>query len=141
MGAVLTAGETALLRTTRSMAQELADAEHRKAHVVTALVTDPGPATVAARRLHVATDAILAASLTLLTASIIGSWWVTLLVAAGLVAIITWILIGVIPRRLARRYPAQTLSALGPTLAQLAKLNLGSQQHTSSHTEDQQLRP
>ncbi|HLS04407.1 MAG TPA: hemolysin family protein [Actinomycetales bacterium] len=142
MGAVLTAGETALLRTTRSMAQELTDEQHRKARVVTALVTDPGPATVAARRLHVITDAILAASLTLLSASIVRSWWLTLLIAAGLVAGITWILIGVIPRRLARRYPAQTLSALGPMLAQLAKLNWGSHQHhTAAHTEDQQLRP
>ena len=55
------------------MAQELADAGNRKADLVAALVAHPGPATISARRLHLFTDAILAVSLTLISASLVHS--------------------------------------------------------------------
>ena len=142
LGAVLTIGETALLRTTRSMAQELADAGNRKADLVAALVAHPGPATISARRLHLFTDAILAVSLTLISASLVHSWWLALVLAALGVTIISWTLVGVGPRRFARRYPAQALTVLAGTLTKLAKFGWdSSQQNSMPNTEDQQLRP
>src|SRR5690625_2080883 len=142
LGALLTAGETALLRTTRSMAQDLTDAGHRKAGLVTDLVTQPGPATVSARRLHLFTDAILAVCLTLISVSIIQVWWGALILATLLITIVSWTLIGIGPRRFARRYPAQTLSALAGMLNNLAKLGWDlPHQNSMPNTEDQQLRP
>lgn len=141
-GAVLTAGETALLRTTRSKAQELADAGHRKAELVSDLVAHPGPATVAARRLHLVTDAALAVSLTLVSVSIFNSWWISFIVAGLAVTTLSWTLIGIGPRRFARRYPAQTLSALAGLLTKLGALVRDNGHHNAMpNTDDQQLRP
>lgn len=140
-GAVLTAGETSLLRTTRSMAQELTDAGHRKAGNVTKLVTHPGPSTVAVRRLHVLTDAALAVSLALISFSLFSPWWFALLVGVVGVAFISWSVVGLGPRRFARHYPVQTLSILSGPLTALGKMSVDFQAQTSLQSEDQQLRP
>lgn len=141
-GAILTASETALLRTTRSKAQELVDEGHRKGKVVSSLVAHPGPATVAARRLHLVTDAVLAVSLTIISVSIFHSWWIALIVAGLAVTILSWTLIGIGPRRFARKYPVVTLSALAGFLTSLSRfVTKRSHQNAMPNTDDQQLRP
>src|SRR5699024_2697672 len=92
-------------------------------------------------RLHLFTDAILAVSLTLISASLVHSWWLALVLAALGVTIISWTVVGVGPRRFARRYPVQALTVLAGTLTKLAKFGWDSaQQNSMPKTEDQQLR-
>lgn len=141
VGIILTAAETALLRTTRSMAHELQDQKKRNATLVNDLVTEPARATLSARRIHVVTDAVQAATLTLLAVGIITPWWTGLLTAIIVMTLVSLIVTGAVPRRFARKYPAQTLSVLAKLLHRISLLGKRLDSETPGEEREQPLRP
>lgn len=141
VGIILTAAETALLRTTRSMAHDLQDRKKRNAELVSDLVTEPARATLSARRIHVVTDAVQAATLTLLAVGIITPWWTALLIAIVVMTLVSLIITGAIPRRFARKYPAQTLSALAKLLHRISLLGKRLDSEAPGEEREQPLRP
>ncbi|SPT52494.1 Magnesium and cobalt efflux protein CorC [Actinomyces bovis] len=119
LGAVLSAAEAALSRTTRAAADDLVEAGRRGAQQVRALAERRGEVLGAVSSVRVAIDMCAAVCLTLAVAGVVESWWLILLLALALNALVLGVVVGLSPRSIGRRNPDATLLVLAPLLGRI----------------------
>lgn len=122
IGAVLTAGETALTRVTRAHAAELASEGKPRAAAVQRLIDERHSAILGTGFVRVMAEMTAAVAITLVLATTVTTWWLAFGAAVGISALLLLVITGASPRRLGRRHPADTTHALAPILLALATL-------------------
>lgn len=114
-GALLSAAEAALSRMTRAAAEDLVEEGRRGAQRVLALAERRSQVLGSVTAVRVAVDMLAAVLLTLAVAGLVDRWWLVLLIAVGLNAVLLGLVVGLSPRSAGRRNPAGVLLALaGP---------------------------
>ena len=116
LGALLSAGESALLRFTRAAADDLIEEGRRGAtrarHLAEHRTRVLGALSVA----RVAVDMLAAVLITLAASGLVRTWWQVLALALLANIILLGVVVGFSPRTYGRRNPAATLLALGGLL-------------------------
>ena len=116
LGALLSAGESALLRFTRAAADDLIEEGRRGAtrarHLAEHRTRVLGALSVA----RVAVDMLAAVLITLAASGLVRAWWQVLALALLANIILLGVVVGFSPRTYGRRNPAGTLLALGGLL-------------------------
>ena len=114
-GALLSAAEAALSRMTRAAAEDLVEEGRRGAQRVLALAERRSQVLGSVTAVRVAVDMLAAVLLTLAVAGLVSRWWLVLIIAVGLNAVLLGLVVGLSPRSAGRRNPAGVLLALaGP---------------------------
>ena len=120
--ALLSAGEAALSRLTRTAAADLVASGRRGAGAVQRLVDHPGQAAVAAMYVRVLAEMTAAACITLVVAASLSAWWHVLGVSLAVTVALLSVVVGASPRRLGHRRPGEVLSLLAPMMLALSSL-------------------
>ena len=115
-GAVLTAGETALMRMTRAAAEDLVQDQRRGAGRVLALAEKRGQVLGSVAPIRVAVNMLAAVLLTLASSGLLDRWWQVLVVAVVLNIVLLGLVVGFSPRSVGRRHPDGTLLVLAGVL-------------------------
>ncbi len=134
-GAVLSAGETGLLRLGRSALAELVGGTP-SGRRIERLTEDSHAAAAAAAAVRIGCEAFAAVALTLLVLSLGASWWQSLLVAGVLSTVLALLVVRHLPRSLARRHPAGAVVLTSAPLV-LATVLAGPIRVTGRTTADQ----
>lgn len=114
IGAVFSAAEEAGRSITRAAAHEANLEGRRRAATLEAIAADStGPVSVAAY-LRLVAEMTGAVCLTLVFAVTVDRWWLALLCAVAVCAVVNLVLVGISPRTLGRHRPVTVLSAIGP---------------------------
>ena len=117
LGALLSAGESALLRFTRAAADDLIEEGRRGAARVRRLAEHRTRVLGALSVARVAVDMLAAVLITLAASGLVRAWWQVLALALLANIILLGVVVGFSPRTYGRRNPAGTLLALGGLLA------------------------
>ena len=121
-GAVLTAGETALMRMTRAAAEDLVQDQRRGAGRVLALAEKRGQVLGSVAPIRVAVNMLAAVLLTLAASGLLDRWWQVLVVAVVLNIVLLGLVVGFSPRSVGRRHPDGTLLVLAGVLLKVDAL-------------------
>ena len=121
-GAVLTAGETALMRMTRAAAEDLVQDQRRGAGRVLALAEERGQVLGSVAPIRVAVNMLAAVLLTLASSGLLDRWWQVLVVAVVLNIVLLGLVVGFSPRSVGRRHPDGTLLVLAGVLLKVDAL-------------------
>ena len=116
LGALLSAGESALLRFTRAAADDLIEEGRRGAARVRRLAEHRTRVLGALSVARVAVDMLAAVLITLAASGLVRAWWQVLALALLANIILLGVVVGFSPRTYGRRNPAGTLLALGGLL-------------------------
>ena len=116
LGALLSAGESALLRFTRAAADDLVEEGRRGAARVRRLAEHRTRVLGALSVARVAVDMLAAVLITLAASGLMRAWWQVLALALLANIILLGVVVGFSPRTYGRRNPAATLLALGGLL-------------------------
>lgn len=116
LGALLSAGESALLRFTRAAADDLIEEGRRGATRVRRLAEHRTRVVGALSVARVAVDMLAAVLITLAASGLVRAWWQVLALALLANIILLGVVVGFSPRTYGRRNPAATLLALGGLL-------------------------
>ena len=116
LGALLSAGESALLRFTRAAADDLVEEGRRGAARVRRLAEHRPRVLGALSVARVAVDMLAAVLITLAASGLVRAWWQVLALALLANIILLGVVVGFSPRTYGRRNPAGTLLALGRLL-------------------------
>lgn len=116
LGALLSAGESALLRFTRAAADDLIEEGRRGAARVRRLAEHRPRVLGALSVARVAVDMLAAVLITLAASGLVRAWWQVLALALLANIILLGVVVGFSPRTYGRRNPAGTLLALGGLL-------------------------
>ena len=116
LGALLSAGESALLRFTRAAADDLVEEGCRGAARVRRLAEHRTRVLGALSVARVAVDMLAAVLITLAASGLVHAWWQVLALALLANIILLGVVVGFSPRTYGRRNPAATLLALGGLL-------------------------
>ena len=116
LGALLSAGESALLRFTRAAADDLVEEGRRGAARVRRLAEHRTRVLGALSVARVAVDMLAAVLITLAASGLVRAWWQVLALALLANVILLGVVVGFSPRTYGRRNPAVTLLALGGLL-------------------------
>ena len=116
LGALLSAGESALLRFTRAAADDLIEEGRRGAARVRRLAEHRTRVLGALSVARVAVDMLAAVLITLAASGLVRAWWQVLALALLANIILLGVVVGFSPRTYGRRNPAATLLALGGLL-------------------------
>ena len=116
LGALLSAGESALLRFTRAAADDLIEGARRGAARVRRLAEHRTRVLGALSVARVAVDMLAAVLITLAASGLVRAWWQVLALALLANIILLGVVVGFSPRTYGRRNPAATLLALGGLL-------------------------
>ena len=116
LGALLSAGESALLGFTRAAADDLVEEGRRGAARVRRLAEHRPRVLGALSVARVAVDMLAAVLITLAASGLVRAWWQVLALALLANIILLGVVVGFSPRTYGRRNPAGTLLALGGLL-------------------------
>ena len=116
LGALLSAGESALLRFTRAAADDLIEEGRRGATRARRLAEHRTRVLGALSVARVAVDMLAAVLITLAASGLVRAWWQVLALALLANIILLGVVVGFSPRTYGRRNPAATLLALGGLL-------------------------
>ena len=116
LGALLSAGESALLRFTRAAADDLVEEGRRGAARVRRLAEHRPRVLGALSVARVAVDMLAAVLITLAASGLVRAWWQVLALALLANIILLGVVVGFSPRTYGRRNPAGSLLALGGLL-------------------------
>ena len=116
LGALLSAGESALLRFTRAAADDLVEEGRRGATRVRRLAEHRTRVLGALSVARVAVDMLAAVLITLAASGLVRAWWQVLALALLANIILLGVVVGFSPRTYGRRNPAGTLLTLGGLL-------------------------
>ena len=116
LGALLSAGESALLRFTRAAADDLIEEGRLGAARVRRLAEHRTRVLGALSVARVAVDMLAAVLITLAASGLVRAWWQVLALALLANIILLGVVVGFSPRTYGRRNPAATLLALGGLL-------------------------
>ena len=122
LGAVLAAGESALVRMTRAAAEDLVDQGHRGAEQVVELTRRRSQVLTTVGSTRVAVYMLAAILLTLAVAGVLTSWWQVLGVSLVLNTLLLGGVVGLSPRTLGRRDPEGVLLVLAGLLLRVNSL-------------------
>ncbi|MDO5699990.1 MAG: hemolysin family protein [Bowdeniella nasicola] len=122
LSAVLTAGEAALTRVTRSHAVELASAHKPRAGSVEWLAERRDSAILGTGFVRVLAEMTAAVATTLVISTLFDHWWAVMAVAVVVLAFVLALISGTSPRHYGRRHPAHVTHALAPILVPLERL-------------------
>lgn len=121
--------ESAIGRIGVSRAQDLADDGRRGGPALQAVVADRGSVLMVLTFLRVLSEAATAVLVTLAVERVVDGFWVTLLIAIGVMVLASFLLVGVSPRTLGRQHAesvalasARTVGLLRKVLAPLVRL-------------------
>ena len=116
LGALLSAGESALLGFTRAAADDLGEEGRRGAARVRRLAEHRTRVLASLSVARVAVDMLAAVLITLAASGLVRAWWQVLALALLANIILLGVVVGFSPRTYGRRNPAGTLLALGGLL-------------------------
>ena len=116
LGALLSAGESALLGFTRAAADDLIEEGRRGAARVRRLAEHRSRVLASLSVTRVAVDMLAAVLITLAASGLVRAWWQVLALALLANIILLGVVVGFSPRTYGRRNPAATLLALGGLL-------------------------
>ena len=116
LGALLSAGESALLRFTRAAADDLVEEGRRGAARVRRLAEHRTRVLASLSVARVAVDMLAAVLITLAASGLVRAWWQVLALALLANIILLGVVVGFSPRTYGRRNPAGTLLALSGLL-------------------------
>ena len=119
---LLSAGEAALTRLTRSSAAELVASGRRGSRALQQLTEHRMRASEAATYVRLLGEMAAAASITLVAAAALSAWWHVLGVSLGVTALLLTVAVGVSPRRLGQERPMAVLTVLAPMMLALSAL-------------------
>lgn len=117
LAAILSAGEAAVLRISRSAVSEIIDHRPDSAARIQRLVADPGHTAAAAAFVRVFAEMLATACITVALASVVHQWWLVLILAVVISALVSLLIVRVSPRSLGRHRPAQTLVLVSRVLS------------------------
>lgn len=117
LAAVLSAGEAAVIKISRSSVAEIVDRRKDSAARIQRLVADPGHTAASAAFVRVFAEMLATACITVSLASVVDQWWLVLVLAVLISALVALVLVRISPRSLGRHRPAQTLVLLSRVLA------------------------
>lgn len=121
---LLSAGETGLARVSRSRALQLQDDGRKGAGHLVRITTDPGPFLAVATFVRVAAEAVTAVTVTVAVDMVADSHWRTALIAAAIMVVISFVVVGVSPRTLGRQH-AEKVALLAAPVVRLLRVFLG----------------
>jgi CBS domain containing-hemolysin-like protein len=123
------ATEAALARVSRSRAGELVDLRRRGAPALARVAAQPAPSLSVATFLRIVAESGAAVAITIVYAHALGVWWHAALAAAGTMAGLSFVVVGVGPRTVGRQHAdsiglvaAPVVLALTRVLGPLARL-------------------
>lgn len=112
---VVSAGEAAVIKISRSAVTEAAEAKPHLADRLARLTKDSSVTVTAASFVRIVAEMIATACITVSIATVFSAWWVVVLLAALISALVALFLVRVSPRTIGRRYPVSVLTTLsGP---------------------------
>ncbi|WP_289018935.1 hemolysin family protein [uncultured Ornithinimicrobium sp.] len=121
---LLTAGETALQRVTRHRAEQLADEGRSGARALLRISAEPAPYLAVATFVRVTAEAATAVAVTVAVDMVTDSHWQTALVATGIMAVVSFVVVGVSPRTLGRQH-SEAVALTAAPVVRLLRLLLG----------------
>ena len=116
LAAALSASEVAVLRVTRAAVTELYSTRHAAADRVRKVVEHPLRVSSSAAFVRLLCEMTATVCLTLIVASSGWPWWIVLIVAGVLCALVAYLLVRVSPRTLGRQHPVTVLVAFSRLL-------------------------
>ncbi|MFP5346843.1 MAG: hemolysin family protein [Actinomycetes bacterium] len=119
---LLSAMEAALARLTRAEAARLVVDNRRGAAAVAAVLQEPAPVVNVSVFLRLLAESAAAVCVTLVVAGPLGTWWAVLLVSGGVMAVVTFAMVGVSPRTVGRQHAERVACATVPAVRGLTRL-------------------
>ena len=116
LAALLSAGEAAVVRVTRTAVGEIVDTRSEIADRIQRLVVSPGHTAASAAFVRVFAEMLATACITVCVAALVDPWWLVLLISVVVGALVALVLVRISPRTIGRRRPAQTLVFLSTLL-------------------------
>ncbi|PFG32794.1 hemolysin family protein [Sanguibacter antarcticus] len=116
LAALLSAGEAAVVRVTRTAVGEIVDTRSEIADRIQRLVVSPGHTAASAAFVRVFAEMLATACITVCVAALVDPWWLVLLISVVVGALVALVLVRISPRTIGRRRPAQTLVFLSSLL-------------------------
>ncbi len=115
LAAILAATETSVARVTKIRAHQLQDESRRGAGALVTVVSDSAPYISVSTFLRVVCESFTAVCVTIVSVGLVQQRWLALLTAAGIMAVLSFVLVGVSPRTLGRQH-AESVALLGAPL-------------------------
>ena len=122
LAALLSSGEVAVQRVTRSSMADVAESGTKAARRAAALVTDPRRTASAAAFWRIVAEMTATACITLSLEHALDVWWHVLGLAVVVSSLVALVLVRLSPRSFGRRHPASVLVALSPLLLTALRL-------------------
>ncbi len=122
VGGFLAAAEAAVSRVSRSRVEELVDEGRLASRSLAVVVADSAPYLSVATFLRVISESGAAVIVTIVCAGWLHSWWSVLLVAGGVMTVVSFVLGGVSPRTVGRQHAVVVSLVAAPLLVWLSRL-------------------
>ena len=134
LAALLSAGEAAVLRVTRSAVSELVTDGHRSAARVRRLTTEPARTASSAAFIRLLAEMTATTCITLALGAGTLPWWQVLLLSVLVSGLIALVIVRISPRTLGRKQPLRVLVVLSGLLALVVRMPLGRLAPTARRT-------
>ncbi|HEY8717332.1 hemolysin family protein [Pengzhenrongella sp.] len=125
LAALLSAGEAAVLRVTRSAVSEVVTDGHPLAERIRRLVATPARTAASAAFVRLVAEMTATTCITLAVGSGSLAWWQVLLLSVLISGLLALVLVRISPRMLGRNHPMRVLLVLSGLLAVVVRLPIG----------------
>jgi CBS domain containing-hemolysin-like protein len=122
LAALLAAAESSVSRVSRLRVNQLAEDSRRGAAALQVVSADSAPFLSVSTFVRVVCESFAAVSVTVVCFDLIDRRWVAVLVAAGVMVVVSFVLVGVSPRTLGRQHAEAVALASAPMLVWLARV-------------------
>ncbi len=116
LAGLFAAAETAMVRVSRVDAAKRKAEGRRGAAALVRVLDDPAPVVNVTIFLRVAAEAAAAVCVALVVDTQVQRWWVVLLIATAVMGSLSFVLVGVSPRTVARQHPERVALLMAPVL-------------------------
>jgi CBS domain containing-hemolysin-like protein len=120
--AILAAAEASIARVSRLRAEQLADDQRRGAADLVVVTRASAPYLSVSTFVRVVCESFAAVLVTITCVSVLERRWLALLVAAAVMVVVSFVLVGVSPRTLGRQHAESVALAAAPLLRRLARV-------------------
>jgi CBS domain containing-hemolysin-like protein len=122
LAAVLAAAESSVSRVSRLRVAQLVEDGRRGSGALSVIAADSGPYLSVSTFVRVVCESFAAVSVTFVCFDLLDRRWVALLVAAGVMVVVSFVLVGVSPRTLGRQHAEAVALASAPLLVGLSRV-------------------
>ena len=122
LAALLAAAESSVSRVSRVRAEELGEESRRGAVALQRVAADPSPYLSVSTFVRVTCESFAAVLVTITCVRLLEQDWVALLVAAGVMVLLSFVVVGVSPRTLGRQHAEVLALLLAPMLVWLTRV-------------------